>query len=118
MLGIIDDVIGVTEAGYQAREMNALMNIKSAEKKLQFGISKCKTILVGKSIHNFHQQNLHVDCWDVKHTPVDCFDQSDGNSCDTQLNEKYIGRLVMKSVSDYKYLGHHISNKNNNMVHI
>ena len=33
-LGLVDDVIGITSAGYQAQMMNGFLNVKSAEKKL------------------------------------------------------------------------------------
>ena len=33
-LGLVDDVICVTEAGYKAQEMNSFMNVKTAEKNL------------------------------------------------------------------------------------
>jgi hypothetical protein len=36
-------MLGVTEDGYQSQQMNALINVKAADKKsLQFGIKKCK----------------------------------------------------------------------------
>ena len=46
MLGLVDDIIGVTNAGYQAQQMNAVLNIKTAEKRLQFGPTKCPCFLV------------------------------------------------------------------------
>ena len=47
-LALVDDIIGVTEAGYKAAQMNTVLNIKTAEKNLLFGISKCKSMFVGK----------------------------------------------------------------------
>ena len=41
ILGLVDDMIGVTEAGYKAQIMNTILNFKSAEKGLQFGNRKC-----------------------------------------------------------------------------
>ena len=38
ILGLVDDIIGVTEAGFKAQMMNTILNYKSAEKRLQFGI--------------------------------------------------------------------------------
>ena len=29
MLGLVDDLIGVTEAGYQAQQMNVFLNLKT-----------------------------------------------------------------------------------------
>ena len=52
MLGLVDDTIGITEAGYRAQQMNIFMNVKTAEKGLQFGATKCKSMLVGKNTEN------------------------------------------------------------------
>jgi hypothetical protein len=52
LLGVVDNLLGVTEAGFKAQQMNALINIKIAEKGLQFGVSKCKSMLVGKDVEN------------------------------------------------------------------
>ena len=45
MLGLVDDTIGVTEVGYKAQMMNAVFNVKTAEKGLQFGVKKCKSMV-------------------------------------------------------------------------
>ena len=47
ILGLVDDTIGVTEVGYKAQMMNAFLNVKTAEKGLQYGIKKCKSTIVG-----------------------------------------------------------------------
>ena len=70
MLGMVDDVLGITEAGWQAQEMNAFMDIKSAVKRLQFGGGKCKTMLVGKTSQKYHKNRLFIDSWKVTHEPV------------------------------------------------
>ena len=49
ILGQIDDLIGVTEAGYKALQMNSFLNVKTADKYLQFGPEKCKVMLVGNT---------------------------------------------------------------------
>ena len=36
VLGMIDDLAGVSEGNMKAKELNAFINVKSAEKKLQF----------------------------------------------------------------------------------
>ena len=38
MLGLVDDIVGVTEAGYRAQQLNVMANVKSSEIGLQFGI--------------------------------------------------------------------------------
>ena len=50
--------------------MNVLINIKSAEKGLQFGITKCKSMLIGKDLENVPNSNLTVDSWKVSHIDI------------------------------------------------
>ena len=45
---MIDDIIGVTLAGYNSAQMNSYLNVKTADKYLQFGLDKCKAMVVGK----------------------------------------------------------------------
>ena len=47
ILGLVDDMIGVSEVGYKAQIMNTILNYKSAEKGLQFGTKKCKMMIIG-----------------------------------------------------------------------
>ena len=38
--------------------------------------------------------------------------------CDNILIEEYIGKVSMDFISYYKYLGHYVSNINDNSVHL
>ena len=49
VLALVDDMIGVTKAGHEAHQMNAVINSKTAEKRLQFGVTKCETMLIGEN---------------------------------------------------------------------
>ena len=40
ILGQVDDIIGVAEAGYKTNQLNAYINVKTADKELQFGPEK------------------------------------------------------------------------------
>ena len=62
-LGMIDDIVGITEAGYKASQLNTFLNIKTAEKGLQFGPSKCEYMIVGKNSESTTQSKLKVDNW-------------------------------------------------------
>ena len=46
ILGQVGDLIGLTEAGFRALQMN--LNVKTLDKFLQFGHNKCKAMLVSK----------------------------------------------------------------------
>ena len=67
-LGLVDDIVGITEAGFKAQELNAFINVKTAEKTLQFGPSKCKSMLIGKQLEDIHNSDIQVDSWRVEGT--------------------------------------------------
>ena len=66
-LGLVDDIVGVTEVGHKAHQLNTLINLKTAEKTLQFGASKCKTMLISKDDNHSFNNELCVDSWAVKY---------------------------------------------------
>ena len=48
LLGQVDDLIGVAEAGYKPNQLNSYINVKAADIDLQFGTEKCKVMIVSK----------------------------------------------------------------------
>ena len=48
LLGQVDDLIGVAEAGHTTRQLNSFVNVKTADKNLQFWPEKGKTKVVSK----------------------------------------------------------------------
>ena len=63
MLALVDYMVGITYSGYRAQQMNTAINVKTAEKRLQLGESKCKAMIVGKN-GNFRKDNpIMVDKW-------------------------------------------------------
>ena len=66
MLGLVDDIIGISEPGFKTQQMNALINVKTAETGLRFGPSKCKSMLIGKESATINS-DLQVDYWKVDH---------------------------------------------------
>jgi hypothetical protein len=72
--------VGVTEAGFKAQQLKSFMNVKTAEKSLQFCTSKCKSMLVSKNKENVF--NNIVDDWIVKH-------EENKKTGDTDLVEDY-----------------------------
>ena len=111
MLGLVDDIIGVTEAGFKAQMLNAFLNVKTAEKNLQFGIKKCKSMLVGKNTKNVLNSSLCVDKWTVEHV-------EDKTTGDTELVEHYAGQVEIEKCTEQKYLGFIISASGDNMANI
>ena len=110
-LALVDDIIGVTEAGYKAAQMNAIINVKTAEKYLQFGVNKCKSMFVGKSKKEFLDTDLFVDKWKVEYN-------EDEDTKEEKLNETFEGLTKLEKTSEQKYLGFVISAVGNNMANI
>ena len=111
ILGLVDDTIGITEVGYQAQMLNAFMNVKTAEKRLQFGAKKCKTMLVGKNLDHVVNSDLTVDKWSVEH-------RENTETGDTDLVETYAGQVVIGKCQEQKYLGFVLSSSGDNMANI
>ena len=42
LLGLVENMVGVTEAGFRAQQMNALINVKTIEKGLQLVLLNAK----------------------------------------------------------------------------
>ena len=110
-LGLVDDIIGITEAGIAAQKMNAFINIKTAEKKLQFGPTKCKTMLVGKKLENVINTELSVDEWSANYV-------ENKRTGDADLIEKYCGPTEIEQTCEQKYLGFVLSDTGDNMANI
>ena len=110
-LGLVDDIVGVTEAGYKAQKLNAFINLKTAEKGLQFGPKKCKSMLVGKNVKNVINSGLQVDEWTVKYAENIATGEAD-------LCEQYSGQTEIQHTGEQKYLGFVLSSSGDNMANI
>ena len=111
ILGLVDDIIAVSEAGHKAQMINTILNLKSAEKGLQFGVNKCKAMIVGKSNHNYLHSKIMVDKWEVNYTD----NLNNGNPV---LEESFQGLVEIEKVKTQTYLGFVISSSGDNMAHI
>ena len=112
LLGLVDDMISITDAGHKAQQMNAVLNIKTAEKRLQFGESKCKSMIITKnSKESIINNPLLVDKWKTPH-------EDSSVSGKSELVETYEGLVAIDDTTKQKYLGFIISSKGNNMENI
>ena len=111
ILGLVDDIIAVTEAGPKAHVMNVFLNVKTAEKSLQYGVNKCKTMIVGEDPENILNPNLLVDKWVVDH-------EEDVITGKTKFVENFVGQVEIEKSKEQKYLGFKLSSTGNNMVNI
>ena len=110
-MGMVDDIVGISEAGHKASELNAFINVRTAEKSLQFGPDKCKYMIVGKCNDTIIQEKLHVDHWNVKH-------KENNSTGEHELIETYTGKVDIERTEEYKYLGFVISSTGSNLVNI
>ena len=91
--------------------MNSYINFKTASKKLQFGVTKCKKIHVGKVREEHKCQDLSVDKW----IEVAVEDKEQAN---INIEDCFTGEEVIDETDSEKYLGDIISNDGKNMKNI
>ena len=68
LLGQVDDLLGVSVVGYKAEQLNGFVNVKTADKDLQFGSDKCNDMIVSKvKTEPLLIPELFVDSWKLDH---------------------------------------------------
>ena len=90
--------------------MNSYLNVKTADKYLQFGPDKCKSMIVGgmKKNQEYLLTPLEVDTWKTTHN-------KDGEIVDT-----FLGKTKLQEVEEILYLGVIIScdgRNTKNLIH-
>ena len=83
ILGMIDDVAGISESGVKSKELNAFINVKNAEKKIK-GPDKCNILTIGHKNVKDVENNLYIDYWSEN------YDNKDN------LIEIFEGKIEMK----------------------
>ena len=107
VLGMVDDLIGIAEAGHKTKLLNAFINVKTADKDLQFGAEKCKTMTVSKrKPYTFQTPALSVDTWEIIH-------RENG-----VMEENFIGKKNIVEEKTLVYLGHVLSKTGGNLENI
>ena len=122
LLALVDDMIGVTYAGHRAQQMNVALNVKTAEKRLQFGVNKCKAMIVGKNHEKVMDNPIMVDKWKVEYLEDYENNEENGNIGQLENNHKisetYDGEVKMEKTERQKYLGFILSARGDNMDNI
>ena len=62
-LGMIDDLLTISECGYKTRLMNEFINFKTGTKRLQFGAKKCIKMHIGRANSKTLCNDLFVGEW-------------------------------------------------------
>ena len=100
-------LLGVAEAGFKSEQLNAFVNVKTADKDLQFGREKCTYMMVSKMKPQYgHRTELFVDTWKLKHLAKGRFE------------EEFVGKVAMNQENSLMYLGHVLSKDGSNMPNI
>ena len=63
---MIDNLVGVSESGLKATQLNAYINVKTAE-KIQFGPGKCHTMKIPHKNAITVKNDFHIDYRSEKH---------------------------------------------------
>ena len=58
---MVDDLLAISECGFQTSMTNSYLKTETDAKKLQFGAEKCKKMHIGKSVQDFKCQTLKID---------------------------------------------------------
>ena len=111
LLGIVDDILAISESGSKTSRLNAFINAKTAVKRLQFGPDKCHVMHVGIDIPNHKKMNLYVDGWQLHEV-------QSKNTHEIELQETFDGEHGMEESGNEKYLGQIISNDGSNVKNV
>ena len=122
LLGMVDDILIISESGYKTSRMNGFINAKTAIKRLQFGPTKCHVMHVGKNIHNYKKPDLFIDSWKM-HEVQDARTgikrnketYEEGHKTIESIEEKYIGQIISSDGTNVKNVTN-LSNKGRCMV--
>ena len=110
-LSIVDNLLCVSECGYQTSMANGFINLKTDIKKLQFGAQKCKKLHVGKVKEDFKCQSLKIDDW----KEVELKNEETGMDDIVDICE---GEQTMEEKDEEKYLGDIISTDGRNIKNV
>ena len=105
-----DDTLAVSKCGYQTTKMNTFLNTRTNIMGLQFGRDKCVRMHIGKRKNYNICGECKVDAW-----KDEVITHKDGRH---ELQDKYSGEDIMKTVHDKEYLGDIISDDMKNIKNI
>ena len=107
---MVDDIICVSECGYQSVMINSYLGCKSTLKKLQFGAGKCKKMHIGKKHEEFRCHAIFVDKWE----------ETEENNIvgKERIEDMCLGKVQMENSEEEKYLGDIINKDGRNLKNI
>ena len=105
-LGLIDDNLTVSEAGFKAKEINIFMDQNSARKQFQFNTKKCKYLRMEKVQNISISNKLEVVSLVIEYDDQDNLVETEGMM------------VVMQEEDEIKYLGFGIAGNASNVPNI
>ena len=90
--------------------MNAFINVKSADKNLKFGITKCKSMPISKASESVLKSEL-LYSWSVQY-------EDNSQTGDTNIVETHMGLTAIEKTNEQTYLGFVLSARGENMANI
>ena len=96
-----DDTLTISACGTKTQKMNNLINTCASMMGLQFGSYKCVKMHIGKNHNADICGRGNVDAW------VDVLSKTEKG--EDMLEDRYIGKINMKTVDEKKYLGQIVS---------
>ena len=106
-----DDLLVISECGYKTELAVAFINSQSQFNYLQFGLSKCVKMHVGKTKQSYKCTPVLLDNW-TSH------EKENIQTGKIEFQERYTGKMPIKDVTEVKYLGNKLSADGSNMVDI
>ena len=104
-LSMVDDLLCISACGINSLLINSFINVKSNQKKLQFGESKCHKIHIGKN--KAVCPDISIDKWKTKQIDTIEIDKP-------SVEDEHDGLHLIEEANQEKYLGDLISNSGKN----
>ena len=104
-LGLMDDLLLLSEVGRETTRANSFINASSASKGLQFSSKKCSSFQVINNKSDCLTNVIKVDNW---------VEERSGDS----IVDTYMGKTKFKDVESFKYMGSYVQNDAGNATTI
>ena len=97
-LGMVDDLLTISESGYKTTRLNSFINAKIAIKKLQLGPQKCFVMHTKKDHEDFKNTELFVDGWKMRSV-------KNLETGQMERNYTFEGDMDISHINEERYLG-------------
>ena len=96
-MSFVDDILDIKKCGEETKLMNEYTTEQVNQNKLQFSEDKCARIhVISKKLKRSECENVSIDVWKETKVKIDS---------KTVLQDEHKGKVPVKTVSTYTYLG-------------